>query len=70
MRKLEGKMKKKNPVLEIEHICLCSFTLYLSLISGIAILTIYGGRSDSVQFKCSFWEKKEKQEKFLPPSWR
>lgn len=54
LRKLEGKMKEKNPDLEIEHVCLCNFTLYLPLISSIITPNMYGGRSDSVQFRGSF----------------
>lgn len=52
--------KKKNPVLDFENVYFCNSTLYLLLLSGIITPNIYWGRTDSLRFKCSFWEKKEK----------
>lgn len=65
MRKLQRK-RKRNPVLDIEKVCFCNFTMYLLFVSGIITPNIHGERSDIVQFKCSFWEKKVTKACFLP----
>jgi hypothetical protein len=45
------KKEKRENVLDIENICFCN--------SRIITPNILGERTDSVQFKCSFGEKRE-----------